>query len=135
MGKTASPARAPLQRPYVRHLRPAEKPTEAAVMQSHQQQLDYKQQVLGHEREEEAAQHVDTLQRLRGEMLMDFELREARRSVNRELAEQLKQQHSEKHQRDVLDRQVLGINHWPFRTEDEVRAAVNATNRKQKEDL
>jgi len=129
------PMRAPLQRPYVRHLRPAEQPTEADVLHSHHDQIDRKQFLAGVARETEAAQHVEMLQRLRGEMLVDYDLREQRRSVNRELADQLKTQNMEKRERDVEARQVHGMNHWPFRTEDEVRHSVALTNMKQKEDL
>ena len=46
------------------------------------------------------------VQRLRGEMLVDYDLREQRRSVNRELADQLKTQNMEKRERDVEARQV-----------------------------
>lgn len=127
--------RAPLQRPYVRHLKPAEQPSEADVLQSHHEQIDRKQYLAGVAREDEAAQHVEMLQRLRGEMLVDYDLREQRRSVNRELADQLKTQNMEKRERDVEARQVAGMNHWPFRTEDEVRHSVALTNLKQKEDL
>jgi len=119
----------------VRHLKPAEKRTEAMVLVSHEQQLERKEDALSRAREAEAQQHVDTLQRLKGEMLMDYELTAARRSANRQLAEQLKQQHAEKFERDFIGREVIGMNHWPFRTEAEVRAAMAATNMKQKDEL
>jgi len=135
MTNAAALGRAPLQRPYVKHYKTADKPNEADLMRSHGEQLNSKERSIVQMRESEAADHIDTLQRLRGEMLLDFECREARRSVNKEHASQLHQQKEEKFERDVVDRQVIGIQHWPFRTEEEVQATVSATNARQKAEL
>lgn len=136
----ASPAsgaggRAPLQRPYVRHLRPQPTYSMEAVLKSHETQLAEKADRLDRVQEGEAIDHLQTLQRLRGEMVMDYEMREARSSIARQLADQQKQQNAEKRVRDAIDRKVLGIEHWPFRTEDEVRSQVASVDAQQKADL
>mmetsp|Transcript_27577 Transcript_27577/g.60491 ORF Transcript_27577/g.60491 Transcript_27577/m.60491 type:complete len:595 (+) Transcript_27577:103-1887(+) len=129
----ASPVvRAPLQRPYVKHYKTTEKVTEMDLMRSHHQQLEQKEAQLHAEREQEAKHNIDTLQRLRGEMLMDFELREARRSIDMSLAEQLQQQKLEKRERDLKNSQPVGINYWPFRSEEEVQATQHQVNQQQK---
>ena len=78
------------------------------------------------------AQHYDSLQRLRGEMMVEYGQRQERRQHNAALAAQQQQQAEEKKARDVQGRKVAGINHWPFRTEEQVQAQVDAANSKQK---
>lgn len=86
-------------------------------------------------RHEEASSHVDALHRLRTEMVMDFELHEQRRAIQRALAAQQKEQDAAKQAREAEGRRVIGIDHWPFRTEEAIREAAAAVTVRQKQEL
>jgi len=126
---------APLQRPHRPHNRPKHSirlVTKDEMLNSHAEQLHVKEDVVSRAREEEAVQHLDTLQRLRSEMVLDYSQRENRRDLQKVLASHQKLQQDEKRYRDEIDRRVVGSEHWPFRTEEQVATAVAATNRAQK---
>lgn len=132
LGRRTQPD-APLQRPHRPHIKAAVKVSASDMLASHDRQLEEKRHALEVQREEEASQHYDSLQRLRGEMVVEYSQREERRAHNAALAEQQKQQKAEKLKRDKEAREVVGIDHWPFRTEEQVQAQVDATNVKQKQ--
>jgi len=126
---------APLQRPHRPHNRPKhaiQLVTKDEMLMSHTQQLATREDVVARAREEESVQHLETLQRLRSEMVLDYSQRENRRDLMKVLATHQKVQQDEKRQRDQVDRRVVGQDHWPFRTEEQVQASVEATNRAQK---
>jgi len=127
--------RAPLQRPFKCHIKKADQPTVEEILQSHARQIEHKIAAQEESRQAEAASHVDALQRLRSEMVMDFELHEQRRAVQRALAAQHKQQDAEKQEREAETRRVVGVDHWPFRTEEAVREAARKMASRQKEAL
>ena len=126
---------APLQRPHRPHMRPmpyCARYTKEDMLTSHAKQLSAKDLVVAQTREEETSQHLETLQRLRSEMVLDYTQREQRKELSKLLATHQKVQQDEKRARDELDRRVLGTDHWPFRTEEQVQQAVSATNTAQK---
>lgn len=128
-------ADAPLQRPHRPHMRPVQhcaRFTKDEMLHSHARQLTEKDVVAASMREEETSQHLETLQRLRSEMVLDYTQREQRRELTKLLATHQQVQQDEKRHRDELDRRVLGTDHWPFRTEEQVQEAVAATNTAQK---
>jgi len=106
--------------------------TKEDLLTSHAKQLAEKEVLHSHAREEETVQHLETLQRLRSEMVLDYTQREQRSELTKLLATHQKVQQDEKHHRDELDRRVLGMDHWPFRTEEQVQDAIAATNHAQK---
>jgi len=106
--------------------------TKDEMLHSHARQLTEKDVVAASMREEETSQHLETLQRLRSEMVLDYTQREQRRELTKLLATHQQVQQDEKRHRDELDRRVLGTDHWPFRTEEQVQEAVAATNTAQK---
>jgi len=126
---------APLQRPHRPHQRPSH-----AIMQvkkedmltSHSAQLNAKDDMAQMAKEEETMQHLETLQRLRSEMVLDYSQREQRRDILKILADHQKVQQDEKRNRDQVDRRVQGTDYWPFRTEEQVQQSVEATNRAQR---
>ena len=133
--KKGAKADAPLQRPHRPHQRPVQmcsRYTKDEVLLSHEQQLTKKELVVAQAREEETAQHLETLQRLRSEVVLDYTQREHRKELTKLLAVHQKAQQDEKRGRDVLERRVVGMDHWPFRTEEQVQEAVVATNTAQK---
>jgi hypothetical protein len=73
------------------------------------------------QREDEAAQHYDALQRLRGEMVLEYGQRQERRGHSSALAAQQQQQASEKRAKEEASKRIAGIDHWPFRTEEQVQ--------------
>ena len=123
---------APLQRPQRPHVKAAAKPSIPEVLASHEQQIVNKKAEIDARREEEEAQHRDSLNRLRGEMVLEYSQQQVRRSLGKELAEQQKLQRELKAAKDAREKKVVGIDHWPFRTEEQVQAVVDATNAKQK---
>jgi hypothetical protein len=68
-------------------------------------------------------------------MVMDFDLHEQRRMVQRALAAQQKEQDVAKQAREAEGRRVIGIDHWPFQTEEAVREAAAAVSVRQKQEL
>lgn len=126
---------APLQRPHRPHSKPAQhclRFTKDDLLSSHAKQLTEKELVVSQVREEETSQHLETLQRLRSEMVLDYTQREQRKELTKLLATHQKVQQDEKRNRDEMDRRVLGTDHWPFRTEEQVQDAIAATNTAQK---
>lgn len=126
---------APLQRPHRPHGRPdykCEKISREDMNMSHVQQLSERRSEIEAKHKAEEDHHLHSMQQLRGEMTMQYQQNEIRRDINVMLAEQQKQQDFEKKHRDLRAREVLGINHWPFRTEQEVQAIAQSTNRVQK---
>jgi len=126
---------APLQRPHRPHNKPVQhcsKFTKEELLTSHAKQLTEKELVLSASREEETGQHLETLQRLRSEMVLDYTQREQRRELTKLLATHQRVQQDEKRERDEFDRRVHGMDHWPFRTEEQVQEAISATNHAQK---
>ena len=83
-------------------------------------------------REEETAQHLETLQRLRSEMVLDYSQREQRRELTKQLAVAQKQQQEDKRTRERHEQRAYAMDHWPFRTEEQVEEAAAATNAAQK---
>jgi len=129
------PPDAPLQRPHRPHMKPAQhcyRFTKEELLTSHAKQLTEKELVHASAREEETAQHLETLQRLRSEMVLDYTQREQRRELTKVLAVHQRVQQDEKRDRDEVDRRVLGMDHWPFRTEEQVQESLHATNSAQK---
>merc|ERR1719453_102209 len=102
--------------------------TKEDLLLSHAKQLAEKEVVVLHSREEETSQHLDTLQRLRSEMVLDYTQREQRKELTKLLATHQRVQQDEKRERNEADRRVLGMDHWPFRTEEQVQDAISATN-------
>jgi len=102
---------------------------------SHARQLAEKELVSTSTREEETAQHLETLQRLRSEMVLDYSQREQRKELTKLLAGHQRVQQDEKSRRDAADKGVVGMDHWPFRTEEQVQQAITSTNRAQKASL
>jgi hypothetical protein len=128
-------ADAPLQRPHRPHMRPVQycaRYTKDDLQFSHVRQLTEKELVSTTAREEETSQHLDTLQRLRSEMVLDYSQREQRRELTKLLASHQKVQQEEKRQRDHMERRVTGMDHWPFRTEEQVQQSIASTNKAQK---
>lgn len=126
---------APLQRPHRPHMKPVfncDRYTRDDLLTSHARQLTEKELVAASSREEETVQHLETLQRLRSEMVLDYSQREQRRELTKLLAGHQKVQQDEKRGRDEMDRRVYGMDHWPFRTEEQVQEAISATNSAQK---
>jgi hypothetical protein len=126
---------APLQRPHRPHIRPKysiRQVTKEETLASHMRQLELKDGVAALEKEEEMSQHMETLQRLRSEMVLDYSQREQRKDLMKVLAVQQREQREEKRQRDGVERRVAGPQYWPFRTEELVQQAAEATNRAQK---
>ena len=126
---------APLQRPHRPHMRPKHaifQATKDDVLASHVQQLSLKDHMVHQTKEEETSQHLDTLQRLRSEMVLDYSQREQRKDLMKVLAVHQKVQQDEKRRRDEVDRRPIGTDHWPFRTEEQVQQSIEATNRAQK---
>ena len=135
MAKLKRELDAPLQRPHRPHARPAKhiQPlSKDDLLSSHGKQLAEKAASMEELRDEEHAAHVETLHRLKGEVMLDKSQQSLRRKMNQIIAEQQQQQKEEKRERDVVGRQVAGIDFWPFRTEAEVQQAVANTNAVQK---
>jgi len=105
------------------------------MLESHEQQIDDKRHALEVQREDEAVEHYDSLQRLRGEMVLEYGQRQERRTHSTDLAAQQQQQATEKRAKDEVSKRIVGIHHWPFRTEEQVQAQVEAINVKQKQIL
>ena len=129
---------APLQRPHRPHMRPVQfcqRFTKDELLTSHAKQLATKELTSSQAREEETLQHLETLQRLRSEMVLDYSQREQRKELSKLLAGHQRVQREEKLDRDFVDRRVYGMDHWPFRTEEQVQEAVAATNAAQKASL
>ena len=126
---------APMQRPHRPHVKRAVKVSAQDLLESHERQIDDKRHALEVQREDEAAQHYEALQRLRGEMVLEYGQRQERRGHSTALAAQQQQQASEKRAKDVASKHIAGIDHWPFRTEEQVQAQVDAINLKQKQIL
>ena len=85
--------------------------------------------------EDEAVEHHDSLQRLRGEMVLEYGQRQERRTHSTDLAAQQQQQAAQKRAKDEVSKRIIGVDHWPFRTEEQVQAQVEAINVKQKQIL
>lgn len=129
------PPDAPLQRPHRPHNRPKHAIAQFKkddLLTSHQAQLLVKDSMVRSAKDEETIQHLETLQRLRSEMVLDYSQREQRRDILKILSEHQQVQQDEKRGRDQVDRRVMGTDHWPFRTEEQVQQSVEATNRAQK---
>ena len=105
------------------------------MLESHEQQIDDKRHALEVQREDEAVEHYDSLQRLRGEMVLEYGQRQERRTHSTDLAAQQQQQATEKRAKDEVSKRIVGVDHWPFRTEEQVQAQVEAINVKQKQIL
>jgi len=128
-------AEAPLQRPHRPHIKPArniQAITKEELLKSHNEQLSEKASNIETRRDEEYQVHLNTLQRLRKEMQLDRAQQDLRKSMGKVLAQHQSEQKQEKRERDVLAREVMGIDHWPFRTEEEVQSTVQKTNERQK---
>ena len=126
---------APLQRPHRPVMRPKHliaQYKKDEILTSHEGQREHREGLLSMAREEEMGQHIETLQRLRSEMVLDYSQREQRKELSKMLAAHQKVQQEEKRQRDHSTRAVYGAEHWPFRTEEQVQQAVEATNRAQR---
>lgn len=135
LAETRKKPDAPLQRPHRPHMKPVfncDRYTKEDLLTSHAKQLTEKELVASAAREEETVQHLETLQRLRSEMVLDYSQREQRRELTKLLAGHQKVQQDEKRGRDEMDRRVYGMDHWPFRTEEQVQEAISATNAAQK---
>lgn len=135
LGRSRVKPDAPLQRPHRPHNRPKHSihlVSKNEMLEMHAQQLQMREEVKQRMREEEASQHLEVLQRLRSEMVLDYSQRENRRDLMKVLAVQQKVQEDEKRQRDLVDRGVVGQEFWPFRTEEQVQDAIAATNKAQK---
>ena len=68
-----------------------------------------------------------TLQRLRGEMVLEYGQRQERRTHSTDLAQQQQQQATEKRAKDAVTKRVVGVDHWPFRTEEQVTLTLTPT--------
>ena len=85
---------APMQRPHRPHVKRAVKVSAQDLLESHERQIDDKRHALEVQREDEAAQHYEALQRLRGEMVLEYGQRQERRGHSTALAAQQQQQAS-----------------------------------------
>jgi len=126
---------APLQRPHRPHIKPArniQSVTKEDLLKSHNQQLDEKAANMEVRRDEEYQVHLNTLNRLRKEMTLDHAQQDLRKRMGKVLALHQSEQKLEKRERDVAAREVMGMDHWPFRTEEEVQSTVQKSNAVQK---
>ena len=83
-----------MQRPHRPHVKRAVKVSAQDLLESHERQIDDKRHALEVQREDEAAQHYEALQRLRGEMVLEYGQRQERRGHSTALAAQQQQQAS-----------------------------------------
>jgi len=128
-------ADAPLQRPHRPHIRPKysiKQVIREDMLSSHAKQLGHRAGVLSRQKEEEMTLHVEMLQRLRSEMVLDFSQREQRKELMQLLASQQKVQQDEKRSRDQVSKAVVGQDYWPFRTEEQVQQALETAHRVQR---
>ncbi|KAJ1628194.1 hypothetical protein T492DRAFT_1020020, partial [Pavlovales sp. CCMP2436] len=125
----------PLQRPRRTQVKKVAALDPRDMLLSHATQIARKAEAVRDEHKSEAEQFSSDMSRLRGEMVLELEERVHRKSHMRDVALIHQVQAHEKALRDRDARQLLGTDHFPFRTEEQAKAQVKESNAVLKQNL